>query len=135
MIIIYRLTKEVYKPIIDNLIKDGNSDYYLHYPVDEMENKKHTYLDIIHKYPYQWESVADIFNWIIVKPKSQNDITQSTDPNSLTKPVDSKDTNINNGNTETSSIDSSMYIIMFIVILIISYIIYNKINIPTVISK
>ena len=135
MIIIYKLTKESYKPVIDDLINDGYSDYYIHYPVDEMANKKHTYFDIIHKYPYPWETLADIFNWVIIKPESENNITKSTDPNSISKPQDYSDNNTNT-NTNTSNKNEEdntiLYFLMFVIFMIILYIIYKKFNKNTI---
>ncbi len=129
MIIIYKLTKETYKPIIDELINDGYSDYYIHYPIDEMANKKHTYFDIIHKYPYQWENLADIFNWIIIKPDPENNMIESTDPNSIPKPENysNNKANTNTNTTNKNQEDNTMiYFLMFVIFMIIFYIIYKK---------
>ena len=73
--------------------------------------------------------MADIFNWIIIKPDPENNMIESTDPNSIPKPENysNNKANTNTNTTNKNQEDNTMiYFLMFVIFMIIFYIIYKK---------
>ena len=125
MIIIYKLKESVYKPIIDKLSTDAGSDYYIHYPAEDIGSNRVTYEQILINYPFQWDSESEIFNWIMISSTEYGSIVESTKPSSFKKPTKGQ---AESSNTDSKTEESNMtiYILIFLITIVALYILYVK---------
>lgn len=128
MIIIYRLEESVYQPIINKMTSEADSDYYIHYPADDIskrENKNITYKEILTRYPFPWETEANIFNWLIIKADSN--IVKSTKVSTIdNQNIDITTERTNNSSKTDESTNPIIYILGFLILLVLIYIVYSK---------